>query len=262
MEYVIVIPARYQSSRFPGKPLAPLRGAEGEPKTLIARCVQAALAIPGAARVIVATDDQRIAAEAEAHGGEAVMTSASCRNGTERIAEAITKLGIDHDIVVNIQGDAPLTPPWFVEALVAAFAADDTLDVATPVVPFEPGLLEQMRLDAFAGKKGATASVFTPDGTALYFSKQVIPFCEPGQGTPVFQHLGLYAYRPAAVAAYAAAGPTPLEMTETLEQLRFLEIGRRIKVVEVDPRGRIPWEVNYPEDVPIVEQQLAALGIR
>ncbi len=261
MAFAIVIPARYQSSRFPGKPLAPLKGATGEKKSLVARCVEAARAVPGAARVIVATDDDRIAAEAEAVGAEAAMTSESCRNGTERIAEAVAALAIDVEIIVNVQGDAPLTPPWIVEELAATLAEDDAFDVATPVIRFDPEYLQRMRADAAAGKKGGTTAVFSPDGRALYFSKQIIPFSERGGDTPVFQHLGLYAYRLRALAAYMAAEPTPLEQAETLEQLRFLEIGCPIKVVEVDPRGLVQWEVNHPEDVPMVERELARRGI-
>lgn len=261
METAIVIPARYQSTRFPAKPLAPIIGATGIAKPLIARVIEAARLVPGDNRVIVATDDDRIAAVVRDFGAEVAMTSTACRNGTERIAQAVSELGLAHNIIVNIQGDAPLTPPWFVEAIIETLRSDETVEVASPVVPFDPEFLGQMRQDAFAGKKGASTAVFAPNGDALYFSKQVIPFSEPGSEAPVFQHLGLYAYRPEALAAYAAAEPTPLETTETLEQLRFLELGRKIRLVKIDPKGRIPWEANYPADIPIIETQLAALKI-
>jgi 3-deoxy-manno-octulosonate cytidylyltransferase (CMP-KDO synthetase) len=262
MDVTIVIPARYQSSRFPGKPLAPLVGATGIAKTVVARCIDAARAIPGNPRTIVATDDEHIAAEARRHNAEAVMTSAACRNGTERVAEATAALGLETGIIVNLQGDAPLTPPSFVEALVEAMENDASIEVATPVLPFDRQLLADTRRNLAAGRRGPTAVVFGENGDALYFSKQLIPFIAPDEeAQPIFHHVGLYAYRPGALAAYAAAEPTTLELTETLEQLRFLEIGHRIRTLLVDTHDRIAWEVNNPEDVPMVEAQLATLGI-
>lgn len=263
MKIAIIIPARYQSSRFPGKSLTPIRGATGAPKTLIARCIDAARSVPIADRIIVASDDRRIIAEAEANDAEAVMTSASCRNGTERIAEAASALDLDADIIVNLQGDAPLTPPWFVEALIDAIKTDASVNVATPVLPFELQSLKKVKRDLAAGKAGPTSAVFAANGNALYFSKQIIPSSsnDDRHKMPVFLHVGLYAYRRAALAAYANLHPTPLEEAEALEQLRFLESGHPIRIVQVDARGRNPWEVNFPDDVPIVEAQLAALGL-
>ncbi|MEM9199383.1 MAG: NTP transferase domain-containing protein, partial [Pseudomonadota bacterium] len=139
MRSVIVIPARYASSRYPGKPLVPLVGATGAARSLIQRSWDAARAVPGGHRVVVATDDARIQAHAEAFGAEVVMTPESCANGTERCAATLTALTAldgavaDSDVIVNLQGDAPLTPPWFVEALIAAMA-DPAVAVATPVL--------------------------------------------------------------------------------------------------------------------------------
>ncbi len=265
MPLALIIPARYASARFPGKPLAILRGATGEAKTLLARCIEAGRRVQGADRLAVATDDARIAKEAERIGAEAVMTSAACRNGTERVAEAAVKLGIGEGIVVNLQGDAPLTPPSFVEALVAAMARDPAIDMATPILRCDTASLKLFREDRAAGRVGATTAVAAGNGDALYFSKEIIPFT--GERTfadgriPVFHHVGLYAYRPAALRAYAALSPTPLELIEGLEQLRFLESGRRVRTVEVESRGRLFWEVNNPEDLPRVEAQLRALGL-
>lgn len=264
MEAAIIIPARYKSSRFPGKPLAKLKGATGIEKTLTARCIEAARLVQGAGPVVVATDDERIAAEATASGAEAVMTSASCRNGSERIAEAVAKLGVTDRIIVNFQGDAPLTPQWFVEALVTELESDTSVDVATPVMRYTADQLDKVRRDLAAGRHGPTAAVFGTDRNALYFSKQLIPTLPEGgsEATPaVFHHIGLYAYRPDALAAYAAIDPTPLELAERLEQLRFLERGIAIRTVEIEDRGRIQWEVNFPDDIPIVEAELARLGI-
>ena len=118
MSTLIVIPARYASKRYPGKPLVELRGASGKAKSLIRRSWDAAMKVKGVKRVVVATDDERIKHSAEAFGAEVVMTSGSCRNGTERCADVISRLVENYDIVANLQGDAPLTPPWFVEKLV------------------------------------------------------------------------------------------------------------------------------------------------
>ena len=265
MRVSIIIPARYASTRFPGKPMVPLRGAGGEPKTLIRRCVEAAQAVPRAALVAVASDDERVLEEAGRAGAELVMTSAACRNGTERVAEAARKLGVAEGILVNLQGDAPLTPPWFVTALADAMAADGDVRVATPVLRCDEASLAMFREDRKAGRVGATTAVAAANGDALYFSKEVIPFTGArsfAQGTiPVFHHVGLYAFRRAALESYVAARPTPLEEVEGLEQLRFLETGMPIRTVVVDARGRPFWEVNNPEDVPRVEAQLRLLGI-
>lgn len=265
MRVTIVIPARFGSSRFPGKPLVSLRGSTGIPKTLIHRCIEAARAVAGVDRIVVATDDGRIVAAAEAAGAEAVMTDPALRNGSERVAAAAATLGIADGIVVNLQGDAPLVPPWFVANLVTAMAGDPGVVMATPVLRCDPESLRMFREDRAAGRVGATTAVIARNGDALYFSKEVIPFTgdrtfAPGT-VPVFHHVGLYAFRPAALAAYAAMEPTPLELLEGLEQLRFLEHGHPIRTVEVDGRGRPFWEVNNPEDVPRVEGQLARLGI-
>ena len=123
MSVVIVIPARYQSSRFPGKPLVELTGATGVSRSLIARTWDVAGQVAGVDRVIIATDDDRIANAADALGAEVAMTSSTCRNGTERCSEVAARLGVEVEIVVNLQGDAPLTPPWFIEALIAGLRA-------------------------------------------------------------------------------------------------------------------------------------------
>ena len=125
MNTVIIIPARYASTRYPGKPLAMLKGAFGKNMTLIERSWRAAKEVKGAQRVVVATDDERIKDEVERFGAEVIITSEHCKNGTERCAEAADKLGNEYDIVVNFQGDAPLTPPWFVDDLINALKEQD-----------------------------------------------------------------------------------------------------------------------------------------
>ncbi|MDZ7906654.1 MAG: NTP transferase domain-containing protein, partial [Cypionkella sp.] len=132
----IIIPARYASTRYPGKPLAMLRGAKGAAKTLLERSVEAArLAAAGTGiPIFVATDDERIAGEAQRIGADVIMTSATCQNGTERVAEAVAKAGLGANIIVNLQGDAPLTPPHFITELIAAMRARADLQMATPML--------------------------------------------------------------------------------------------------------------------------------
>ena len=265
MKALIVIPARYESARFPGKPLAELVGASGVSRSLVRRSWDAARAVRGDHDIFVATDDDRIRSAAEGFGASVVMTSTGCRNGTERVAEAVAVSGTDAEIIVNLQGDAPLTPPWFVEALVDAMAADANVLMATPVLRCSAAALNSFLDDRAAGRVGGTTAVFTAGGDALYFSKEVIPFTarryEPGEETPVFHHVGVYAYRRAALEAYMGWSPGPLETLEGLEQLRFLENGVPVRCVEVEAGGTEFWEVNNPVDVPRVEAILKARGV-
>ena len=264
MSVLVVVPARYASTRYPGKPLVELKGATGESKSLIRRSWEAAMQVRGADRVVVATDDLRIKAAAEGFGAEVVMTSESCVNGTERCAEAFDALGGGYEIVVNLQGDAPLTPPWFVEELIAGLKAHATAEVATPVLRCDGRALNGFLSDRRAGRVGGTTAVFGQDRKALYFSKEVIPYT--GQSypddaeTPVFHHVGVYAYRPSALAAYPRWAMGPLEKLEGLEQLRFLEQERPVLCVEVEARNRQFWELNNPEDVPKLETMMAEMG--
>jgi 3-deoxy-manno-octulosonate cytidylyltransferase (CMP-KDO synthetase) len=260
MSVLIAIPARYASTRYPGKPLVSLRGPDGE-KTLIRRSWEAAKSVRGVDRVVVATDDARIADHATEFGAEVVMTSSACRNGTERCAEVARKLP-GYEIVVNLQGDAPLTPSWFVEDLISGLRAAPEADIATPVLRCDGRALNGFLADRRAGRVGGTTAVFGAGGRALYFSKEVIPFTgqDYGEGdpTPVFHHVGVYAYRPAALRAYAGWPVGPLETLEGLEQLRFLEQGRLVQCIEVEAKGRQFWELNNPSDVAVIEAMMAA----
>ena len=260
MRTLIAIPARYASSRYPGKPLVALRGPDGT-KTLIRRSWEAAMAVKGVERVVVATDDDRIRSHAEGFGAEVMMTAPTCQNGTERCAEVARCLP-GFDLVVNLQGDAPLTPAWFVEGLLAGLQAAPDADIATPVLRCDGRALNGFLADRRAGRVGGTTAVFGSGGRGLYFSKEVIPFTSrtynADEPTPVFHHVGVYAYRPAALAAYPGWPVGPLEMLEGLEQLRFLENGRSVLCVEVAAKGRQFWELNNPSDVPVIEAMLAA----
>jgi len=265
MSVAILIPARYASTRYPGKPLVALRQPDGAMKSLIQMTWEAARAVPGIDAVHVATDDDRIRAAAEAFGASVVMTSEDCENGTARCADALGRAGIDAEIVVNLQGDAPLTPPWFIEALVGAMRADPAIAVATPILRTDPETYRNLVDDRRAGLVGATTAVCDRAGDALYFSKEVLPWIAPGAAEamariPVFHHVGIYAYRRTALAEYIGWPAGRLELLEGLEQLRFLENGRKIRCVEVEARGRVFWELNNPHDVARIESALARMA--
>ena len=265
MSVLIVIPARFASTRYPGKPLAELKGATGKSLSLIERSWHAACAVNGVDRVVVATDDDRIKDAAIAFGAEVVMTSTECANGTERCAEAHAALGGDFDIVVNLQGDAPLTPHWFVESLVQGLIDAPQAEIATPVLRCDGATLNALLADRKADRVGGTTAVFARDHCAMYFSKEVVPFTSKTYSetdvTPVFHHVGVYAYRPDALAAYPSWPSGPLEDLEGLEQLRFMENGRPVLCVEVEANGREFWELNNPEDVPKIESMMAKMDL-
>lgn len=259
----IIIPARLSSSRFPAKPLASLIGPDRIARPAIWYTWQAGLAAaralgPGV-RCVIATDDDQIADVARAQGMQVVMTPAACANGTERCAATLSALGDQPDIVINLQGDAPLTPAAFVVAVAALLDRDPALAMATAAVPASPAVLAHLQSDAAAGRVGGTTVVCNSAGRALYFSKSVIPHVAPGT-TPhesVLLHLGLYAYRPSALAAYAAQAPAPLELQEGLEQLRFLDAGLPVGVAVCAAPGWEMIELNNPTDVPLIEAELA-----
>ena len=193
------------------------------------------------------------------------MTSSDCMNGTERCAEAHAALGGGYDVVVNLQGDAPLTPHWFIEDLVQGLRDAPDAEIATPVLRCDGETLNGFLEDRKAGRVGGTTAVFAADNTAMYFSKEVIPYTGKTYSetdmTPVFHHVGVYAYRPEALAAYPGWAVGPLEQLEGLEQLRFMENGRSVLCVEVEARGRAFWELNNPQDLPKIESMMAQMGI-
>lgn len=264
MKAAILIPARFQSSRFPGKPLFELRGATGVAKPLIRRSFEAASRVAGIASIHVVTDDRRIAEAARGFGAPVLITSPECRNGTERCAEALPELG-DVDVVVNLQGDALLTPPAFVEALLDRMASAPDARVATPAIHLHGDEVRKLQAEEAEGRVGGTSVVTDSAGNALYFSKKLIPYLPAGtlDGglSPVRLHIGVYAYRPEALAEYARAPVSELETLEGLEQLRFLVNGTPVSVVEVAPPPFTLRELNNPGDVAPIEQALAEAGI-
>ena len=263
MNNVILIPARYQSSRYPGKPLVPLRGATGVAKPLIQRSVEAARRVAGVSGVFVVTDDERIAEACRDVRVGVLMTSTECRNGTERCAEAIAQLH-DADLIINFQGDALLTPAAYVEALINRMMEGDA-DVATPAIRLRSPEVRTLQGEEAAGRVGGTTVVTDEQGQALYFSKRLIPHLPhgalDGELSPVRLHVGVYAYRPSALATYIASEPSELELLEGLEQLRFLAAGVPLAVVDVEPPPFTLRELNNPGDVAPIEEALAQAGL-
>ena len=238
-----IIPSRFGSSRFPGKPLAMLAG-----KPLVAWVVEAAGRASSLDEVLVATDDERIAAAVAAHGGRAVMTPSELPSGTDRIACAAGGFD-DDDILVNIQGDEPLIDPALIDALVAKLKTDARWSMATAVTP--------IKTPADLAAKTVVKVVLDREGGALYFSRAPIP-CDRDREADLssglyVRHLGIYAYRGAFLRRYVAEPPCELEKTEKLEQLRALWMGAKIAVVKTEDEG---VGVDTPEDAARVERIL------
>jgi len=214
--------------------------------------------------VFVTTDDERIADACAGLGVGVILTSSECRNGTERCAEALGQLH-DPDLVINFQGDALLTPPGFVEALIARMEQDGDALVATPAMRLRADEVRALQAEEAAGRVGGTTVVADNQGHALYFSKRLIPHLPAGaldaELSPVRLHVGAYAYRPEALRRYVATPVSELETLEGLEQLRFLAAGIPVAVVEVATPSFVLRELNNPEDVAPIEQALAEAGL-
>lgn len=226
MRAVGVIPARYASTRLPAKALIPIAG-----KPMIQHVYERAASAESLSRVLVACDDERIRAAVEAFGGEAVMTRPDHSSGTDRVAEAVRE--VDAEVVVNIQGDEPLIDPEDIDLAVRPLAEDPACVMATLVTP----ITEECDLEDSACVK----AVLDLSGHALYFSRSLVPFCRGAKAITeqtVYRHVGLYAYRKGFLLTYASLAPTPLQQAESLEQLRVLEHGYRIRCVET-PRESI-----------------------
>ena len=257
MNIVIVIPARYGSRRFPGKPLAMIRG-----RSLLQRTWAIGKAVSGVSALYVATDDERIAAHARGFGANVVMTPPDCATGTDRVLAAVRTLPVRPDIVVNLQGDAALTPPWVLQSLIDAMRSDTSVRIATPAVRCTASELAEIEASKRANPESGTFVTFDKFGNALYFSKAVIPHLRvrDQDPPPVYHHIGIYAYRTEALEAFCACPQSPLERAEQLEQLRALQNGIPIRVVLVDCRGRTHWSVDTPDDAKKVEEIIAREG--
>lgn len=224
MKFIGIIPARYASTRFPGKPLADMAG-----KPMIERVYERVKDVLD--KVCVATDDARIFSAVEAFGGNVVMTSEKHQSGTDRVYEAFVKVGTGYDVVVNIQGDEPFIHPEQIETLKACFE-DERTEIATLVKPFRPdGDFETTLFNPNSPKV-----VVNKRGEAMYFSRSIIPYMRGKDyrewlpSHTYYKHIGLYAYRADTLKEITALPRSPLEIAESLEQLRWLENGYRIKV--------------------------------
>lgn len=259
MRVGIVIPARYGSTRLPGKPLVPIAG-----RSLLERMWRIAGAVTGTAGVWVATDDARIVDHAAGFGARAVMTPVDCASGTDRARAALAVLAEPPDVVVNLQGDAVLTPPWVVQAIVDAFHASPGLAMVTAAVRLSWAQLREVEALKAASPSSGTFVTLDGAGDALYFSKQVIPFIrrrdESRPPPPIHRHVGIYGYSRPTLERLAALPPSPLERAEGLEQLRALENGIPIRVAVVDYRGRTHGSVDAPADIEFVEGVIAREG--
>jgi 3-deoxy-manno-octulosonate cytidylyltransferase (CMP-KDO synthetase) len=241
MRLVAIIPARYGSSRFPGKPLAPLLG-----KPLIQRVYEQAQLVKELDALWVATDDERIKECVEGFGGQAVMTRADHTSGSDRLAEAAAKLELaPHDIVVNIQGDQPVFPPQLISQLAALLKRDCSAVMGTPV--------RRLADPDAAQNPNIVKVVFDHKGRALYFSRSPLPYWRDGEKSYFFKHIGIYAYRVEFLQNFVTLPPGRWETAEKLEQLRALEYGFPIHVVEIVGDT---LEVDTPEDLLRVEDYL------
>ena len=244
MSFVVIIPARFASTRLPGKPLQDING-----KPMIVHVLERARE-SGADRVIVATDHPDVARAVEAAGGEVCMTRADHQSGTERLAEVVEKCGFSDDtVIVNVQGDEPMIPPEVIDRLAECFTGDSELQMATLKVAMN---------EEDYNNPAAVKVVTDLNGYALYFSRSLMPYPRnKPEGYKVYKHVGIYAYRRSFLLKYAALQPTPLERAESLEQLRALENGYKIKVLESDFQG---IGVDTPEDLAAVNELFAKMN--
>lgn len=255
MNIAIIIPARYASTRFPGKPLALLGG-----KTMLRRVYEtahkAAEHIDNVS-IVVATDDTRIEDHCKQAGIHYVMTSPDAPTGTDRVMEAVSKLKTQPDFIVNLQGDAPFTPWDFVRDVIDDYRNNPDIDVITPVVRLDWQGLDKLREQKINNPFSGTTAILDKNRNALWFSKNIIPgirkedkLREVDALSPVYRHIGLYAYTHAALKRYVTLGESTYEKLEGLEQLRLLENGMRIRAVVVDYKDRPAMSgVDTPDDL-------------
>lgn len=219
MKIICVIPARYASTRLPGKPLADIAG-----KPMIVRVYERALKAKIPSEVIAAVDDERVFSAVEKAGGKVVMTKKDHPTGTDRLAEVAQKFP-DVDVIINIQGDEPLIDPDIIDALAKQFENNPELQMATVKTPMQED----------EKNEPSNVKVITDKNDyALYFSRSLIPYPRNDVGVTVYKHIGIYGYKRDFLLNYAKMAPTPLEQTESLEQLRALENGYKIKVITTD----------------------------
>jgi len=262
MKTSIAIPARYGSSRFPGKPLVKIAG-----KTMLARVVELARGVAeelGDTTVFVTTEDQRIAEHAAHLKVPCIMTPASCPTGSDRVLSALRQLDVWPNLIVNLQGDAPFTPPEVIKALISTFHATPRAEVVTPVHVLSWADLDRLRESKKTTPFSGTTVVVDGQNRALWFSKTILPAIrneetlrEAQAFSPVRQHMGLYGFRPDILEKFCALPQGFYEQIEGLEQLRMLENGIKITAVPVAiTEGRMQSGIDTPEDVKRAEALL------
>jgi 3-deoxy-manno-octulosonate cytidylyltransferase (CMP-KDO synthetase) len=257
MNSVIIIPARIGSTRFPKKPLASILG-----KPLLERTWRIAKAVKNSDRVVIATDSEEILQASKLFGAEAILTPNECENGTLRTWAAVQSLGLSPNIVINLQGDAVLTPPWVIEAVIDAMDADKKIQIATPATRLTWSQYDHYLASKECGRASGTLVVFDQNRNALYFSKGAIPFVRhrTSEAPPIHRHIGIYGYRMDSLQMYSGLAPTPLEQMEGLEQLRALENSIPIRIVPVNYKGRTHWSIDNPSDIQVAESIIKAEG--
>ncbi len=248
MSIAIIIPARKGSTRLPNKPLVTILG-----KSLIRRVWEIANSITLADDVFIATDCENIRQHAEHFDAKVIMTP-DCASGTDRVAQAILSTGKSYDIVFNLQGDAPLTPPWVIEDTLKVINENPNIQLATPMKALRNSELQAFITHKKTGSLTGTTVVFDKNKNAMFFSKGIIPhYREPNKDQVIYKHIGLYAYRRDTLLRLNNMPPSTLETIEGLEQLRALENNIPIRMVEVDYKGRSTWAVDHENDVIITE---------
>ena len=263
LKFAVAIPARFGSTRLPGKPLAMIGG-----RTMLSRVVDVAReAIEGydGAEIFVATDHVQISDHAAALGVQALMTPESCASGSDRVLAALRQLENWPDFVVNLQGDAPFTPPHVLHQLFEAFAAHPHYEVVTPVHRLRWADLDRLREKKEKSPFSGTSAVVREDGQALWFSKMILPALRGEEKlrsesdfSPVWQHMGLYGFRPDILEQFCRLTQSPYEILEGLEQLRLLENGIKVQTVAVEiEEGMIQSGIDSPEDLARAEEFLS-----
>ena len=264
MKTLIVIPARYASTRFPRKPLHMISG-----RSLLSRVAAVAKAACGGHKdrtFVVATDHESIAEHAKSLSIPVVMTDPDLPSGTDRALAAMQAFSPESDFIVNLQGDAPFTPPAYIDAVISA-GENAEQDVVTPVVQLDWDALDLVRKQKQTAPFSGTSCVRRQDGEALWFSKQILPAMRKESQlradsglAPVYRHIGLYGYKKAALERFVALPEGHYETLEGLEQLRFLENGMRVLSIAVEPSETAMWGIDTPEDAAHAEALIARYG--
>ncbi len=261
MKTAIIIPARYASTRFPGKPLTMIGG-----QSMLSRVVDVARkAIESLDNVTlaVATEDERILKHAKELDVQAIMTSNDCKTGSDRVLEALKKLDNEYDFVIGLQGDAPFTPPEAIQQMIEAYQNNNAIEVVTPVINLRWSELDSLRIQKKITPFSGTTAIINEQGRALWFSKNILPAIRKEEEyrtdefSPVHQHIGLYGYAVKTLEKFVSLPEGHYEKLEGLEQLRLLENNIPIQTIKLNvPVGLVQSGIDSPEDVARAERLL------